>query len=512
MVKKSKPIKKVKKTKMNKQKKQKKSAKVMPAKRQKKKVEKVLRVEKKTEKKNEPVVEEKKAVNISEDQPVELKLGKGKTLGLLRGMKDILPKEEGYWKRLYHTAENLADAYGFSFIETPILEDVGLFVRSIGKGTDVVDKEMYVFEDLDGSKVCLRPEATASVARAYIIHGMQSWPQPVKMWYYGPMFRHDRPQAGRYREFHQFSCESFGVQDSVMDAELIAVGYNFFKELGIDTVIHINSIGKLEERQNYIVELVGYLRSKRGYLCEECKKRLIKNPLRALDCKEESCQPIIEEAPQIIDWLSESSRNYFMKVLEYLDELDIPYTLRSTLVRGLDYYSDTVFEFYREDGEGSAQSALGGGGRYDTLVEQLGGKPTPGCGFSIGLERVVSAIRAKQEAGELPKEEETNPIYFAQLGEQARKKTLKLLEDMRKQGIIVKHNLGKGALKAQMEMANKFKAKYCLILGQKEVQDGTVIIRDMESGIQEIVDQKKLVTNLKRKLEVIAENSVKTLK
>jgi len=231
--------------------------------------------------------------------------------------------------------------------------------------------------------------------------------------------------------------------------------------------------------------------------------------LRALDCKEESCRPIIEEAPQIIDWLSETSRNYFMKVLEYLDELDIPYALRSTLVRGLDYYSDTVFEFYREEGEGAAQSALGGGGRYDTLIEQLGGKPTPACGFSIGLERVVSAIRAKQEAGELPKTEETNPIYFAQLGEQARKKTLKLLEEMRRQGLIVKHNLGKGALKAQMEMANKFKAQYCLILGQKEVQDGTVIIRDMESGIQEIVDQKKVIANLKKKLENLSEGQVK---
>lgn len=431
---------------------------------------------------------------------------KGKNISLLRGMKDILPREENYWKKIFKIAENISDSYGYGYLETPILEDASLFVRSIGKGTDVVEKEMYIFENQDGEKMCLRPEATASAVRAYIYHGMQTYPQPVKMWYLGPMFRHDRPQAGRYREFHQFGCENFGIRDSIVDAELITVAYNFLKDLGIDSIVHINSIGTLEDRQNYLVELSGYLRSKRGYLCEDCKHRIGKNPLRVLDCKNEQCKTIIDEAPQIIDWLSAPSKNYFMKVLEYIDEMGIPYILRSTLVRGLDYYTDTVFELYAEEtGEEGAQSALGGGGRYDSLVEQMGGQPTPGCGFAIGIERVVNLLRRRAEAKSTENNEEKMPLdksifYLAQLGDQAKQKALRTIEDLRRAGIKVYHNLGKSALKAQLEQANKIRAAYTLILGQKEVQDGTVIIRDMESGIQEIVDRKKLRQAIDKKL------------
>lgn len=455
--------------------------------------------ETKTKELKENVVE--KIVNVEDDE-MQTKIVKGgKGFALLRGMRDILPKEELYWQKAYHTAEDISMAYGFGYLETPILEDASLFIRSLGRGTDVVDKEMYVFEDKDGSRVCLRPEMTASAMRAYINHGLQASPQPIKFWYYGPMFRHDRPQAGRYREFHQFGCETVGEKDSVVDAELIAVAYNFFRDLGINTNVHINSIGTLEDRQRYVVELVGYLRSKRSYLCEDCKKRLVKNPLRVLDCKEEQCQPIIEEAPQIIDWLSEQSRNYFMKVLEYLDELEIPYVLKPTLVRGLDYYTDTVFEFYKDEVvEGSAQSALGGGGRYDLLIEQLGGQPTPGCGFAIGIERVISALRKQNEEQGIHLPDGKEKVFFAQLGEQAKRKALGLIENLRRNKIKVYHNLGKKSLKAQMELADKYKVLYTLILGQKEVQDGTLIIRDMESGIQEIVDQKKLKQQLEKKL------------
>jgi histidyl-tRNA synthetase len=329
---------------------------------------------------------------------------------------------------------------------------------------------------------------------------MQSLSQPVKFWYYGPMFRHDRPQAGRYRQFTQFGAESFGVREPVVDAELIAMAYLFMDDLGLHINIHINSLGTPEDRQNYLVELTGYLRTKRSYLCEDCKRRLTKNPLRVLDCKNEDCKAIIAEAPQIIEWLSEASKNYFMKVLEYLDELRIPYVLQSTLVRGLDYYTDTVFEIYQEDDEGT-QSALGGGGRYDLLVEQLGGRPTPGAGFSIGLERVITAIRKQAEEGKSKLKEEPPIIFFAQLGDQARRRALLLLEDLRVGGILVGHSFGKSSLKGQMEVADKMHVQYSLILGQKEVQDGTVIIRDMESGIQEIVDQKKLKQNLQRKIE-----------
>lgn len=446
-------------------------------------------------------------VKTQDELDSEVKVAKGKLPPALRGMRDILPREGGFWKDMYHKAESIVDAYCYEYIETPKMEDAALFIRSIGRGTDVVEKEMYVFEDAEGGKICLRPEATASVVRAYIAHGMQTYPQPVKLWYYGPMFRHDRPQAGRYREFHQFGCENFGVHDPVVDAELILVAFNFLRDLGIDCLVHINSIGTTDDRKDYIIELSGYLRAKRGYFCDDCKKRVGRNPLRVLDCKNEQCQSIIEEAPQIIDWLSIASKNYFMKVLEYLDEAKIPYELKQTLVRGLDYYTETVFELYEEnhvDAE-TRQSALGGGGRYDLLVAQMGGQPTPGCGFAIGLERVAAILRniseKKAEKTEEKQKLDKSVIFFAQLGEQARQKALRMVEDLRRAGILMHHNLGKSSLKAQLEQANKLHAAYALILGQKEVQDGTIIIRDMESGIQEIVDQKKMKAAIEKKME-----------
>lgn len=453
---------------------------------------------KKKAKKDKITVKVAKAKTASDIRVVRV----AKTPSLLRGMKDILPKDEKYWKKMYHLAEDMTEAYGYGRIETPIVEEAGLFVRSIGKGTDVVDKEMYIFEDRDGSKVALRPEATASVVRAFIGHGMHSLPQPIKVWYWGSMFRHDRPQAGRYRQFHQLGCEVLGDRGAVIDAELIVVAYNFLHELGIETTVKINSIGTLVDRQNYIIELVGYLRSKRSYLCDDCKRRINKNPLRVLDCKEEQCLPVIEEAPQIIDWLSDDSKSFFMSVLEYLDEVGIPYALDSTLVRGLDYYSDTVFELYYEDEEQGSQNALGGGGRYDGLAEQLGGRETPGCGFSIGLERVVSVLKRKVQEEDSEAVEDNTKVFFAQLGDQARRRTLGLIEELRREGIKVKHNLAKSALKSQLELSDKVGARYTLILGQKEVQDGTVIVRDMESGIQEIIDQKKLKTKLKKILGI----------
>ena len=436
-------------------------------------------------------------------KPAEVKPPKGKkTPSLLRGFKDITPKDEYFWHQMRHIAEDISLAYDYHWIETPILEEASLFVRSVGRGTDVVEKEMYVFEDRDGSKVALRPEATASVARAYINHGMQTVPQPVKVWYWGPMFRHDRPQAGRFRQFHQFSCENLGVHDPVVDAELISVAYNFLRDLGIETTVNINSIGTPEDRERYVIELVGYLRSKRSYLCEDCRRRINKNPLRCLDCKREQCQPVIEDAPQIVDWLSEDSKKFFMDVLEYLDELEIPYVLVPTLVRGLDYYTDTVFEIYEDtEEENRSQSALCGGGRYNGLVEELGGQPTPGAGFSVGLERVVSVLRRSLAESSDALTLGSTPIYFAQLGEQARKRSLYLIEQLRRSGLFVRHNVGKTALKAQMELADRFGATHTLILGQKEVQDETIIIRDMESGIQEIVDQKKINQEVKKLID-----------
>lgn len=422
------------------------------------------------------------------------------SLMLVRGMKDILPPQSGLWQRAQRIAQNLSDAYGFEYFATPIVEAASLFVRAVGRGTDVVDKEMYLLEDRDGGKLALRPEMTASVVRAYIMHGLQQLPQPVKIWNFGPLFRYDRPQAGRQRQFHQFDFETLGEKSPVIDAELIAVAYNFCRDLGLETVVRVNSLGTPADRENYLVELVGYLRTKRAYLCEDCKKRLVKNPMRVLDCKEEGCVNVLTEAPQIVDWLSEESKGYFMSVLEYLDELSIPYVLTPTLVRGLDYYTHTVFELYEENiVNETAQMALGGGGRYDLLVEQLGGQPTPAAGFALGAERLMLALERKPVGEVVAKT--GNSVFFAQLGEQARRRALFLLEEMRRDGITVQHNLAKSSLKAQLELANKNGATHTLILGQKEVQDGTVLIRNMESGIQEIVDQKKIKTALRRILD-----------
>ncbi len=437
-------------------------------------------------------------------KPVKEKEGvveKGKrTYGLLRGMHDILPKDEKYWKPMYKSISDLAEHFQFARIETPILEEVGVFVRGIGKGTDVVDKEMYVFEDKDTTKVAMRPEMTASVVRAYIMHGFWNMPQPTKLWYWGPMFRHDRPQAGRYRQFHQFGFETFGSNDPAMDAELILVAYDFFKDLGLPVEIKINSIGTSAERANYKNELVNYYRSKRSYLCEECRQRITKNPMRLLDCKEVGCQTVKEEAPQIINWLGAESKNHFMKVLEYLDVLEIPYQLDHTLVRGLNYYTNTVFEIYPADDLEGSQSALGGGGRYDLLVEEMGGRPTPAAGMAIGLERAVLALKQYNEKNNREMPKVPTDAYVAQLGEEARRVTLKLINQLRGAGVKIAFNFFKTSLKSQMELADSLKAPFTVIIGQKEVQDGTAIIRDMESGIQEIVDQKKLVTVLKRKL------------
>lgn len=452
-----------------------------------------------------------------------------KAFQLVRGMHDRLPKEEKYWKKMYRATENVADYFQFGRIDTPVLEEANLYVRSVGKGTDIVDKEMYVFEDRDGSKLALRPEGSAGVVRAFISNGMWNMPQPVKVWYLESMFRHDRPQAGRYREHHQVGFENFGVKDPAIDAELIIAAYSIFHDMELPVEIRLNCVGTPQERARYVEELTSYYRAKRSYLCEDCRVRLTKNPLRLLDCKSEQCQPIRDEAPQILDWLEEDSKKYFMKILEFLDDVGVTYTMSPYLVRGLDYYTGMVFEIYPvmdapahvsadvsaealSTGQaGSAkvetsaktetqQSAIGGGGRYDLLVEELGGRPTPVVGFGIGVERVVAALADYQKKHNLIEPDRKYDVYFAQLGDEAKRLGLKMLMEMRNKGLAIAFNLAKGSLKAQLETANTLKVPYVVILGQKEVQDETVIIRDMESGVQEIVGHKKLEAALKKKL------------
>ncbi len=414
-----------------------------------------------------------------------------------RGMKDILPSEARYWRAVRGAGESLAAAYGFEWIETPILEETGLFVRGVGKQTDIVEKEMFSFIDQGGEEMTLRPEATAAIARAYINHGMLNLPQPVKLYYQGQMFRHERPQAGRYRQFHQFGFETIGEGKPVVDAELIICVHRFFADLGLPVEVEVNSIGTPADREQYREKLVAYYRQHRSALCENCKVRITKNPLRLLDCKEPGCEPLKAGAPQIVDVLGEDSKNHFMKVLEYLDDAEVPYVLNPYLVRGLDYYSHTVFEVFFPAREGANRASAAGGGRYDGLIELLGGRPTPGAGFAIGLERTILEMK---ERGISPIDDMKPIVFLAQLGEPAKRKAFKIFDDLRHAGIPAAAAFAKDALKAQMEVANRMGVKYTLLLGQKEVLDGTIIIRDMEAGIQEIADVHKVTTEIAKKL------------
>lgn len=417
----------------------------------------------------------------------------------VRGMRDILPSDQPYWKLVSAKAEELADAYGYERIETPVIEETSLFVRGVGKATDIVEKELYSFETKGGEAVSLRPEGTAPVVRSYIQHGMLNMPQPVKLWYQGPMFRYDRPQAGRFRQFSQLGFEALGDEDPVIDAQLIIIGANFLRELGLEATVHVNSLGTAESRSNYKNALVAYFRSKKAKLSDDDKRRLLKNPLRLLDSKDPIVQELKPEAPQIVDWLDEDSKARFMRVLEYLEEAGIRYEVDPYLVRGLDYYDRTVFEYYSADGSQElAQSALGGGGRYDSLVEQLGGRPTPAAGMSLGLDRIVSRLKEKDPSRSTSLGQ--RDIFLAQLGEMGKKKALALFEEFRTSGIPVAEAFSKGNIKAQMEIANRRGAKWAVVIGQKEVLDGTAIIRDMDAGTQEIVDVKKVVHEIKKKL------------
>lgn len=424
---------------------------------------------------------------------------KGKAYSRLRGMKDVLFDEYRYWDLVVKKAVDLASAYGFKRIDTPILEKSELYERSSGKTSDIVTKEMYSFVDAGGERVAIRPEATPGLVRSYVEHGMFNLPQPVKMFFIGPVFRHDKPQAGRYRQHTQFDVEMFGEQSPVADAQLISIAYNFFRELQIEVQIQVNSIGCKECRKEYLLKLVKYYREKgrSSKLCPDCKKRLGKNPLRLLDCKEEKCIALRAEAPQMVDSLDDACRDHFIKVLEYLDETGVNYNLDPFLVRGLDYYTRTVFEIWPEGDSDGRQISLGGGGRYDDLVEFMGGRPTPACGFGIGIERTILKIKEKN----IPlKPEERRDVFIAQLGEQSRRKAMQLFEELRRAGLSAAQAFTKDSLKQQLEEANKIGVKFSLILGQKELQDGTILIRDMESGVQEVVDFGKIKGELEKRL------------
>ncbi|MBU4375589.1 histidine--tRNA ligase [Patescibacteria group bacterium] len=441
-----------------------------------------------------------KKKNIKKDGQMKDNGKRKRRFARLRGMRDVLPDEYKYWNLVLCKAAKLAETYSFNRIDIPVLEQMDLYERSSGKTSDIVTKEMFSFVDKSGDRIALRPEATPGMVRSYIEHGMFNLPQPVKLFLLGPLFRHEKPQSGRYRQHNQFDLEIFGESNPAADAQLILIAYNFFRELQIEVQIQINSIGCEECREEYCRQLVEFYkeRGKRAKLCNDCKKRLAKNPLRLLDCKEAPCIELKAEAPQIVDSLCDNCRNHFIKVLEYLDELDVAYNLDPHLVRGLDYYNKTVFEIFPLNSEDQGrQISLGGGGRYDGLVEQMGGRPTPACGFGIGIERAVSQVKEKN----IPiKENNKADIFLAQLGEQARQKAMVLFEELRRAGFQIREAFTKDSLRSQLEIANRMGVKFSLILGQKEIMDKTILIRDMESGIQEVVDCKKLILEIEKRL------------
>ncbi len=420
-------------------------------------------------------------------------------------MHDILPENQEYFQKFYAVAKDVAEFYGFQRIDTPVVEDAELYERGTGVATDIVEKQMYLLKTRGGDTLALRPEFTPGIARAYLQHGMINLPQPVKLYTSGQLFRYEHSQAGRFRQFHQFDAEVFGETSPAVDAQIIQMFTVILSELKLGHIlVEINSVGDSQCRPYYKKLLVNFLRSRQQQLCVDCRRRLRENPLRTLDCKEEKCQRVRQQAPQILDHLCEECKKHFRQVLEFLDEADIPYHLDPYLVRGLDYYTKTVFEIFSErqikqqegDQEVITRNALVGGGRYDTLVKLYGNKDVPAVGAAAGTERIVSFLREQQPA--LPK----NPrVFLAQLGDLPKKKSLKLLEEFRKAKIQIAESLGRDSLKVQMARADKLGVQFTLILGQREALDNTIVIRRMDTGIQETVKFDKTIEEIKKRLK-----------
>lgn len=409
-----------------------------------------------------------------------------------------MPQDQFVWQWIMEVCRKAAFAYGFSEIETPVLEQAELFRRGIGQETDIVTKEMFSFKDQGGEFLSLRPEFTASMARGYIEHGLINQPKPIKLFQIGPCFRYERPQSGRLRQFHQFSAEIIGSSAAEADVEAIVLSYVILRDLGLNVVLQVNSIGTLESRKFYVKKLKTFYQAKMRYVCRDCKQRFKTNPLRMLDCKKRKCTEYIMDAPQIIDYLDEESKNHLMKILEYLDAFDLPYVLNPQIVRGLDYYNRTVFEIWMKDDDGARCGALGGGGRYDGLIEALGDRETPACGFALGIDRIVGRIREKSI--KVPAKPGVN-VFLAQIGEEASKKALVIFDKLRGLGYNIMFNLSKRSLKQQLETANRLKARLTLILGEKEVLSNEILIKEMEAGAQESVPLDRLERELEKRLK-----------
>lgn len=410
-----------------------------------------------------------------------------------RGTKDILPDTVGDWNYVEGEIRQLCRRFGYSEIRTPIFEHTELFQRGIGEGTDVVDKEMYTFTDRGERSITLRPENTASAVRAYLQNKLYAQSNLVKLFYIGSMFRYDRPQAGRMREFHQFGVEALGEANPAVDAEVILLAMNLLEGLGLkDLELSINSVGCPKCRSKYRTMLQDFFRDKLEDLCEDCRSRFERSPLRILDCKKDSDKPYMADAPKITDCLCEECAEHFAKLKELLTSAGISFTHDSRLVRGLDYYTKTAFEIkYPPLG---AQSAVAGGGRYDGLIEEMGGNPTPAVGFATGLERLLLALESQNL---LPEKNRSVDAYVVALGETAQAEGFKLLNSLRQQGLSAAMDFAGRSMKAQMKQANKLGAKYSVILGEDEIAEGVVMLRSMEDSSQAKVPMNQVAEKIK---------------
>jgi histidyl-tRNA synthetase len=398
---------------------------------------------------------------------------------LIRGFKDILPNEIELWQHIERTAAELLTAFGYQEIRVPIMEKTELFARSIGEDTDIVEKEMYTFADRKGDQLTLRPEATASIVRAYIQHKLYAGDPAAKFYLMGPMFRRERPQKGRYRQFYQIDVEAFGLASPYVDIQIIFLLHTLFQRLGVaDTQAHVNSLGCPDCRPAYRQALLSMLAKAEGSLCEDCRRRKDRNPLRVLDCKVPGCQEAVAEAPAIVDYLCDACRDHFETVTSGLSDLGVPFILNKRLVRGLDYYTRTTFEM--QTSALGAQSAVAGGGRYDGLVEALGGPATPAIGFAIGFDRLAEIVAMTR-----PPVQPRTDLFIAALGSKAQKRAFGWLSILAAAGLRVEMDFDDRSLKSQMKRADRLGARRVLIVGQSELEKGAAVLRDMKTKDQQ---------------------------
>jgi histidyl-tRNA synthetase len=415
-----------------------------------------------------------------------------------RGTNDFLPGESEKWQYIEQLCRQVCAEYGYKEIRLPIFEHTEVYLRSVGETSDIVEKEMYSFEDKGLTHVTLRPEGTAGTVRAFLENRLYADPQPTKLYYMGPMFRYDKPQAGRYRQFNQFGIEVFGADHATIDAEVITLAVEIFKRLGLTGLsVKINTVGCADCRPKHMEELKTYFRQHEDNLCETCRDRLERNPLRILDCKEDGCKAVAKGAPTTIEAACDNCSTHFNQLLGYLDAVGISYEIDTNLVRGLDYYVRTAFEVVINS-VGSAQNALCGGGRYNGMVEQFGGDDMPGIGYAMGMERLL--ITLKEQGIELPVGKHPD-VYIAPLGDAAQKEAFVLTQALRSRNIYTeKDYLGK-SLKAQMKAADRFQVKYCVIIGDSELEKGIAVVREMATGEQHEVLLSQLVEDLEGRLK-----------